>query len=78
MAKNVLVYSTPTCPYCIRAKQFLKENNIQFTNYDVSSDKVKADEMVEKSGQMGVPVIDIEGEIIVGFDKDKIKQTLGI
>ncbi len=78
MAKNVLVYSTPTCPYCIRAKQFLKENNIQFTNYDVSSDKVKADEMVEKSGQMGVPVIDIEGEIIVGFDKDRIKQTLGI
>jgi len=78
MAKNVLVYSTPTCPYCIRAKQFLKENNIQFTNYDVSADKVKADEMVEKSGQMGVPVIDIEGEIIVGFDKEKIKQTLGM
>jgi glutaredoxin 3 len=78
MSKNVLVYSTPTCPYCVRAKQFLTENNIQFTNYDVSSDKVKADEMVEKSSQMGVPVLDIEGEIIVGFDKEKIKQALGL
>jgi glutaredoxin 3 len=78
MSKNVLVYSTPTCPYCVRAKQFLTENNIQFTNYDVSSDKVKADEMVEKSSQMGVPVIDIDGEIIVGFDKERIKQALGL
>lgn len=76
--KNVLIYSTPTCPYCIRVKQFLKENSIEFTNFDVSSDKEKADEMVEKSGQMGVPVIDIEGEIIVGFDKEKIKKALGI
>jgi glutaredoxin-like YruB-family protein len=78
MAKNVLVYSTPTCHFCIRAKQFLKDSNITFTNFDVSSDQVKADEMIQKSGQMGVPVIDIEGEIIVGFDKEKIKQVLGL
>jgi glutaredoxin-like YruB-family protein len=78
MAKNVLVYSTPTCPYCIRAKQFLKENNIAFTNFDVSADQAKADEMIQRSGQMGVPVIDIEGEIIVGFDKERIKQALGL
>ena len=78
MAKNVVIYSTSTCPYCIRAKQFLSDNNIAFTNYDVSSDQAKADEMVQKSGQMGVPVLDIDGEIIVGFDKDRIKQALGI
>lgn len=76
--KKVIVYSTPTCPYCIRVKQFLKENNIEFDNFDVSVDKEKADEMVEKSGQMGVPVIDIEGDIIVGFDKQRIKTVLGI
>ncbi len=78
MAKTVKIYSTPTCPWCIRTKQFLKENNIDFQNMDVSSDKQAADEMMKKTGQMGVPVIDIEGEIIVGFDKEKIKQVLGI
>lgn len=78
MSKNVLIYSTPTCPYCIRAKQFLTDNNVAFENFDVSIDQARADEMVQKSGQMGVPVLDIEGEIIVGFDKDKIKQALGI
>ncbi len=78
MAKNVKIYSTPTCPWCIRVKQFLKDNNIVFEDYDVASDRSKADEMVTKSGQMGVPVIDIEGEIIVGFDKERIKQSLGL
>ena len=78
MAKNVVIYSTSTCPYCIRAKQFLSDNKIAFTNYDVSSDQTKADEMVEKSGQMGVPVLDIDGEIIVGFDKERIQKALGI
>lgn len=78
MAKQVKVYSTPTCPWCIRAKQFLTENNIAFENYDVSVDQDKAQEMIDKSGQMGVPVIDIEGEIIVGFDKERIRQALGI
>jgi glutaredoxin 3 len=78
MAKSVKVYSTSTCPWCIRVKQFLKENNVIFEDYDVGSDKPKADEMVKISGQMGVPVLDIAGEIIVGFDKDKIKQALGL
>lgn len=78
MAKNVKVYSTPTCPWCMRVKQFLKENNISFEDFDVGSDKEKADEMVKASGQMGVPVLDIEGEIIVGFDKEKIRQSLGL
>ena len=78
MDKKIFVYSTPTCPHCIRLKEFLKENNIVFDSIDVSADKSKADEMVKRSGQMGVPVIDIDGEIIVGFDEGAIKQKLGI
>jgi glutaredoxin 3 len=78
MAKTVAVYSTSTCPFCIRAKQFLKDNNIDFTNYDVAVDQVRAQEMIKRSGQMGVPVIDIDGTIIVGFDKEKIKAALSI
>ena len=77
MAK-VTVYSTPTCPYCHMAKAFLKEHKVQFTDYDVSQDEGKAREMIEKSGQQGVPVIDIGGEIVVGFDKPRIKELLGI
>ena len=78
MAKNVIVYSTPNCPWCIRVKQFLKENNIIFLDWDVSIDQLAADEMVKKSAQMGVPVLDIDGQIIVGFDKEKIKVALGL
>lgn len=78
MAKQVKIYSTPTCPYCKMTKQFLQENNIQFTDINVADDQAAAEEMVERSGQMGVPVLDIEGEIIVGFDKGKIKKALGI
>ena len=78
MDKKVKVYSTPTCPYCIRAKQFLKDNNITFEDVDVSSNPKAGEEMVTKSGQMGVPVLDIEGQIIVGFDREKIKEALGV
>lgn len=78
MAHSVKVYSTPTCPWCIRLKQFLEQNNIVFQNIDVSSDHQAADEMVKKTGQMGVPVTDIDGQIIIGFDKERIKSTLGI
>ena len=78
MAKNVTVYSTPTCPFCIRAKQYLKDNKIQFEDIDVSENHEKAQEMIKKSGQMGVPVLEIGAKIIVGFDKDKIKDALGI
>jgi len=76
--KKVRIYSTPTCPYCIRAKQFLTDNKVEFENIDVSKDTVKAQEMFDKSGQMGVPILDIEGEIIVGFEREKIKQALGL
>lgn len=78
MTKNVKVYSTPTCPYCIRVKQFLKESAISFSDIDVSNDQDAAQEMMKRSGQMGVPVIDIDGELIVGFDKEKIKRALGL
>ena len=78
MAKRVIVYGTPVCPYCIRAKQFLKESNVAFEDNDVSTDRAKAEEMMRKSGQIGVPVLDIDGEIIVGFEKEKIKSALGI
>lgn len=78
MAKSVKVYSTPTCPYCRIAKNFLKEKNIPFEELDVSRDKNALIEMKEKSGQMGVPVIDIDGKIIVGFNREAISRELGI
>lgn len=76
--KKVLIYSTLTCPHCVHVKQFLKDSNIDFENKDVSIDQAAAEEMVKKSGQMGVPVLDIEGEIIVGFDKQRINKVLGL
>ena len=76
MSKKVNVYSTPTCPFCIRVKQFLKESAVSFEDIDVSVDQEKAQAMIKKSGQMGVPVIDIDGTLIVGFDKEKIKEDL--
>jgi glutaredoxin-like YruB-family protein len=74
----VKVYSTPTCPYCHLAKQFLAENKIEFEDIDVSVNQQAAQEMIDKSKQMGVPVLDIDGTIVVGFDKAKIKQLLKI
>ena len=76
MPKTIKVYSTPTCPYCKMAKSFLDDKKIEYTDIDVSTDEKAADEMIQKSGQMGVPVLDIEGEIIVGFDQDKINKAL--
>lgn len=78
MAKSVKIYSTPTCPYCIRVKQFMKENAVDFKDIDVSSDQEAAQEMIKRSGQMGVPVVDIDGELIVGFDKERIRKALGL
>lgn len=78
MEKHVKIYSTPTCPFCIRLKQFLREHNIMFEDVDVSSDPQAGQEMVAKSGQMGVPVLYIDGEIIVGFNGDAIKKVLGL
>lgn len=78
MAQKVLVYSTPTCPFCRMAKQLFQENGIAFTNFDVSVDAKAAQEMVNKTHQLGVPVIDIDGKIIIGFDETEIRQTLGL
>jgi len=75
---KITIYSTPTCTYCVQLKNFLKENDIKYTDIDVSRDQKKAHEMIEKSGQMGVPVSDINGEIIIGFNKERIKKLLGL
>jgi len=75
--KNIKIYTTPICPYSSRLKDYLKSKKIEFENIDVSSSQEKIQEMVEKSGQMGVPVIDIEGKIIVGFNKEEIDKELG-
>ena len=73
---TVKIYSTATCPWCKKAKEYFKENNIEFTDVDVSADEAAQKEMVEKSGQMGVPVIEIDGKILVGFDQGKIEEAL--
>mgnify|MGYP003581458668 CR=1 FL=1 len=78
MQKEVTIYSTPTCHFCHMAKELFKEKNIAFTDYNVAADMEKRKEMVAKSGQLGVPVLDIGGEIIVGFDRSKIGELLSI
>lgn len=72
----IKIYSTPTCPYCTKAKEFLKEKGIEFEDIDVASNQDAAKEMIEKSGQMGVPVIDIDGKILIGFDQAKLEEAL--
>lgn len=74
---EVKVYSTPTCPYCNMAKDYLTSKNISFQNIDVSTDSKAAEEMVKLSGQMGVPVIVIDGQVSVGFDKARLETLLG-
>lgn len=73
---NVKIYSTPTCPWCKKSREFLKQNNIKFEDLNVAENEQARNEMVEKSGQMGVPVLDIDGAIIVGYDVEKIKEAL--
>ena len=75
---KVKIYSTPTCPFCKRAKAFFKEHNIEYEDINVAEDEKARDEMVEKSGQMGVPVIEIGDKIIVGFDEQELKKTLKV
>lgn len=72
----IKIYSTPSCGYCNKAKAYFKANKIAFTDYNVASDQRKAEEMVRKSGQMGVPVIDINGRIIVGFNQSEVDRAL--
>jgi glutaredoxin-like YruB-family protein len=74
---NVTIYSTPTCHFCHQAKEFFKANNVTYTEHDVLSDLNARKEMVDKSGQLGVPVIIIDKEVTVGFDKPKISKLLG-
>ena len=74
----IKVYVTPICPYCVTLKIFLKEHNIEFEEIDVSGNDKLVDDIIEKTGQMGVPVMDINGELIVGFDKEKISKLLDI
>lgn len=82
--KKIIIYSTPTCAYCHMTKDYFKENNIEYTDYNVAEDTEKQQEMIKKSGQMGVPVIifsDEDGsneEIVIGFNKEKIKGILGL
>ncbi|MBL7119952.1 MAG: glutaredoxin family protein [Dehalococcoidia bacterium] len=76
--KEVKVYSTPTCPYCKMAKKFLDDNGIGYQDLNVGEDKAAREEMITKSGQMAVPVIDIDGEFIVGFDQTQLKQKLDL
>ncbi len=76
--KKVSIYSTPSCQYCNMTKEFFAKHNVEFTNHDVSQDQAMREEMIEKSGQMGVPVIDVEGDIVVGFDEEKLTELLGL
>lgn len=79
MSKNIVkVYTTPVCPYCFTLKEFLKEYNIKFEEIDVSQNEKAKEEMIKKSGQVGAPIIEINGKIIVGFDKEKISKLLKI
>lgn len=74
--KKVIIYSTPTCPYCKRVKDYLTQKGIPYTDYDVAADREKAKEMIQKSKQMGVPVIIIDGEIVVGFNQVRLDSLL--
>jgi glutaredoxin-like YruB-family protein len=74
--KKVTIYSTPTCQYCQQAKEYMKENDIDYKEYDVSSDADRRKEMIEKSGQMGVPVIVVGDDLMVGFEEDRFKELV--
>ncbi len=78
MQKSVTIYSTPTCHFCKLAKEFFAEKNIQFTGYDVSTDASKREEMIQMTGQLGVPVIVIGEDVMVGFDREKVAGKLGV
>ena len=74
--KKIILYTTPSCPFCAKTKEFLRENRIAYEDFNVMEDEQARDEMMKKSGKMTVPVIDIEGEIIVGFEPEQIKKAL--
>ena len=76
MKKNVTIYTTPSCVYCKMAKEFFQEHKIDYTEYDVASDAPRREEMIKITGQMGVPVIEVDGDITIGFDRSKLSQLL--
>ena len=76
--ESVTIYTTPTCHFCHAAKDFFAENNVEFTEHDVAADQEKRQEMIEMTGQMGVPVIKIGNDAIIGFDEAKVKELLKI
>ena len=76
--KKVTIYSTPTCHYCHMAKEYLAEHNVPYEEYNVATDLLKRKEMMEKSGQTGVPVIDVDGEMMVGYNQAALAKALGL
>ena len=78
MEHKVKIFTTKTCHFCQMTKEFFKENNVKYMEIDVSSDQKAAKEMIEKSGQMGVPVIEVDNNIIIGYNKEKLKKLLGL
>ncbi len=75
---TVKVYSTPACPWCKKAKDFFQANNVPYKDLNVAEDEAARDDMIKRSGQMGVPVIDIDGELIIGYNLPKLKAKLGL
>lgn len=75
---NIIIYSTPTCGYCRMAKEYLTSKSVPYTDVDVSADRAKQEELVKKTGQFGVPVIEVDGKLIIGFDKRKLDEYAGI
>lgn len=75
---DVVIYSTPVCHYCQAAKDFFKANDVAYTEYDVAADTEKRTEMIDMTGQMGVPVIKIGDDVVIGFDEGKLKELLKI
>jgi len=76
--KEVVIYTTPGCIYCVMAKDWFRENNVNFTEYDVASDEGRREEMMNKTGQMAVPVITVDDDVIIGFDKTRLASLLGL
>ncbi|MEK7479648.1 MAG: glutaredoxin family protein [Patescibacteria group bacterium] len=74
----IIIYTTPSCVYCKMAKAFFAEHNVQYEEKDVTKDDAARDAMIQKSGQMGVPVIDVHGKVVVGFDEDALTKFLGL
>ena len=75
---KIMIYSTPSCTFCTMAKNFLKEHNVAFEEYNVATDLEKRKEMIQKTGQMGVPVIDVDGSVMIGFDKTILAKKVGV